>query len=79
MTPLAHDLKAPEDTVDEELKAAIRALHPQWSDEVLDQHIKALHSAKWTEVYRDIFREPEAKTTSPKRQSVKRVAGTGRV
>jgi len=79
MTPLAHELKAPEDAVDEELKAAIRALHPQWSDEVLDQHIKGLHSAKWTEAYRDIFRELEAKMTSPKRQSVKRVAGTGRV
>ena len=79
MTLLAQDLKAPEDTVDEELKAAIRALHPQWSDDVLEQHIKALHSAKWTEAYRDIFREPEAKMTSPNRQSVRRVAGTGRV
>lgn len=79
MTPLAQDLKAPEDTVDEELKAAIRALHPQWSDEILDEHIKALHSAKWTEAYRDIFCEPQAKMTSPKRQSVKRAAGTGRV
>ncbi len=67
MTPVAHNVKVSEDTVDEELKAVVRALHPQWSDEVLEQHIKGLHSARWIEAYRDIFRELEAKKTSFKK------------
>ena len=79
MTSVAHGLKAFEKTVDKELKAAMRALHPEWSDEVLEQHIKGLHSAEWTQAYRDIFHEPDARMTSPKGQSLKRTAGIGRV
>ncbi len=79
MTSVARDLKAFEDTVDKELKAAMRVLHPQWSDEVLEQHIKGLHSAEWTEAYRDVFHEPKAEMASPKGQSLKRTAGIGRV
>lgn len=79
MTSGVRDRKASEDTVDKELKAAMRALHPQWSDEVLEECIKGLHSAEWAEAYRDIFHEPKAEMTSPKGQSLKRAAGIGKV
>jgi hypothetical protein len=66
MTPVSHELEVSGDTVDEELKAVMKTVHPQWSDEILEKHIKGLHSAAWAEAYRDVFREPEAKMTSPK-------------
>jgi len=77
MTPVAHDLEVSGDTVDEELKAVMKALHPQWSDEILEKHIEGLHSAAWAEAYRNVFRESEAKMTPPKRRSAKRKNGKG--
>ncbi len=64
MRTIAHNSEVSGEAVDEELKAVMRALHPRWSDEVLEQHIQALHSPEWAEAYRDIFREPKAKMTS---------------
>ena len=64
MTLVAHDLEVSGDAVDEELKAVMKALHPQWPDEILEKHIKGLHSAAWAEAYRDVFREPEAKMSA---------------
>jgi len=55
MNSVALGLRASEKTVDKELKAAMRTLHPEWPDEVLEQHIKGLHSDEWTRAYRDIF------------------------
>lgn len=50
-----HDLKVLKGTSNRKLKVLIKARHPLWSDEIIEEEVKKLRSPEFAQWYRELF------------------------